>query len=100
MFNQYVDEEAISRVKLYIDYYNSKTPVADCDDSQYYWFMKALSNLPMGYEMWETLSTNYLQLKTVYRQRKGHKLREDWGAFIEMCKKLPMFLELIGEAEE
>lgn len=44
-----------------------------------------------------SVSTNYLQLKTMYRQRKHHKLKEDWNAFCQMCEKLPMFLELIGD---
>lgn len=94
MFNKYVDPSIIERVQDYIRFYNNDTPIAGEEDTKYYWFMKALSNLPMGYEMWETISTNYLQLKTVYKQRKGHKLREDWGAFIKMCDDLPSFIEL------
>lgn len=47
-----------------------------------------------GFEMWMTISTNYLQLKTIYSQRKNHKLKEDWGAFCKWCEELPMFLEL------
>ncbi len=103
-FNKYVDYELIQKVEFYIDQYNAQAELdqetrllhKDNPDKQYFWFMKALSNLPMGYEMWETLSTNYLQLKNIYHQRKGHKLREDWGAFIQMCDRLPLFLELIG----
>lgn len=104
-FNKYVDYELILKVKYYVDQYNAQAEldqansllVKENPDKQYYWFMKALSNLPMGYEMWETLSTNYLQLKNIYNQRKGHKLKEDWGAFIKMCDKLPLFLQLIGK---
>ncbi len=99
MFNKYVDKESIERVKSYIDYWNGKGLQTGKIEDKYYYFMKALSNLPMGYEMWETLSTNYLQLKTIYNQRKGHKLKEDWGAFIEMCNNLPEFLTLIGREE-
>lgn len=92
-FNKYVDIGTIVRIKEYIEKYNT----VEAYDMKYFWFMKALSNLPMGYEMWETISTNYLQLKTIYKQRKNHKLKEDWGHFINMCDALPMFLELIGE---
>ena len=95
MFNKYVDESIIANVKGYIDMYNS----ANDEEAKYGFFMKAISNLPMGYEMWETISTNYLQLKTIYKQRKNHKLKEDWGAFCDMCINLPHFLEIIGEVE-
>lgn len=91
-FNEYVDPEAIRRVGEYIRLYEDT-------DRKYYYFMKALSNLPMGYELWMTVTTNYAQLKTIYNQRKGHKLKEDWGAFCDMILKLPMFIELTGLKE-
>lgn len=103
LFNKYVENEVIDIVKKYVVSYNMMQiirPVTpEVETLKYETFMKALSNLPMGYEMWETLSTNYLQLKTIYTQRKGHKLKEDWGAFLDMCEKLPLFLELTGKAE-
>jgi len=117
MFNKYVDPSIFAVIKRYIEHYNFlcgyELSEENCDyyhvDSnvrydtkeelekeKYYYFMKALSNLPMGFEMWETISTNYLQLKTMYCQRKNHKLKEDWNVFIEMCDNLPMFKELTG----
>lgn len=48
-----------------------------------------ISNLPMGYEMWMGISTNYLQLKTIYKQRKNHKLSE-WKGFTKWIETLPM----------
>lgn len=91
LFNKYVDEEAIERVKSYANEYNKATN----DEAKYYFFMKTLSNLPLGYEMWETLTTNYLQLKTIYNQRKSHKLKEDWSVFCEMIRQLPYFNDLL-----
>lgn len=93
MFNKYVNPEIIQIVQSYCNLYNG----AESTEEKYEWFMKALSNLPMGYEMWMTCSSNYLSLKTIYNQRKNHKLKEDWGAFITMCEELPMFLELTGQ---
>jgi len=52
-------------------------------------FQYIISNLPMGYEMWMGISTNYLQLKTIYNQRKNHKLH-DWKEFCEWIETLPM----------
>lgn len=52
-------------------------------------FQYIISNLPMGFELWMGISTNYLQLKTIYNQRKNHKLSE-WREFCEWIKTLPM----------
>lgn len=120
MFNKYVDDSTIDLVQMYIQRYNeiSTTIVDDnlpltvfnidgkkdqCFDSKkdalYFLFMKALGNLPLGFEMWMTISTNYLQLKTIYFQRHNHKLREDWGVFCDWCESLPMFKKLVGIKE-
>ena len=58
-------------------------------------------NLPRGFELWATINSNYLQLKTQVIQRFHHKNKEDWGAFVEFCYSLPKFRELCGfESEE
>lgn len=64
-------------------------------ETKYDLFMTIVSNLPMGYEMWMGISTNYLQLKTIYQQRKNHKLHDDWGYFCKWVEGLPMFKELV-----
>lgn len=97
MFNKYVDYDIIEKVRLYATGYNNWMELGDRDKA-YDCFMKTLSNLPAGYEMWETISTNYLALKTIYNQRKNHRLKEDWGAFCTWCEGLPMFAELVGVA--
>lgn len=56
-------------------------------------FMEVISNCPMGFEMVMAIETNYLQLKTIYEQRKHHKLVEDWGAFCKWCETLPKFVD-------
>lgn len=97
MFNKYVDKEMIDRVRTYVDAYNAVPTHGDWNGyDRYHWFMKALSNLPMGYEMWMTVTTNYLQLRTIYAQRRCHKLQEDWGPFCDMIEELPRFRELCG----
>ena len=59
-------------------------------------FQYIISNLPMGFELWMGISTNYLQLKTIYTQRKNHKLSE-WGEFCDWIKTLPMSELITGE---
>lgn len=87
-YNVYVDPRIKAIVREKVEAYN----LSPCYDS----FIDLRSNLPAGYEMWETVTTNYLQLKTMYIHRKYHKLREDWGAFIAWCESLPLFRELTG----
>ena len=41
------------------------------------------------------MTTNYRQLKTIYLQRKNHKLKE-WHEFCAWCESLPYFMELVG----
>jgi len=53
-------------------------------------FMYVMSNVPMGLELTMQVSTNYQQLKTIYNQRKHHKLT-DWGIFCDWIKTLDYF---------
>lgn len=91
--NEYVDPIIIELCEEYKDRYNDHQEKQD----KYFWFMKLVSNLPMGFQLTMRVNTNYLQLKTIYKQRKGHKLKEDWGAIITMIETLPKFKELIGD---
>lgn len=59
-------------------------------------YMKLISSCPMGLELTMRISTNYLQLKTIYEQRKNHRLKEDWGEFCKWVENLPYFKELTG----
>lgn len=101
IFNKYVDKRVIAIIEEKITNYNDFLVTYaglendSVKDERYRLFMECVSNIPLGFEMWMSISTNYLQLKTMYNQRKTHKLKEDWGEFCSMCEQLPMFLELI-----
>ena len=58
-----------------------------------------VASLPSGFVLGASMTTNYRQLKTIYQQRKNHKLRE-WHDFCAWCEKLPMFMELTQNAAE
>ena len=58
-------------------------------------WMKVISNCPQGIELFMRVSTNYLQIRTIVHQRYNHKLREDWGAFIDFARDLPYAREFI-----
>lgn len=86
-FNKYVTEYSKNQMKELIADYNA--------NKSYENFMRVVSNCPLGIELFMRCSTNYLQLKTIYHQRKNHKLKEDWG--IAFCKD---FIESLPYAKE
>lgn len=63
-------------------------------------FLTILSSCPMGFMLWMRLDLNYLQLKTIYLQRRNTDARRlpDWKEFCEWCESLPNFLYFIGES--
>lgn len=54
-----------------------------------------VASTPCGFCLGATMVTNYQQLKTMYLQRRYHKLKE-WHVFCDWCEKLPHFIELTG----
>ena len=54
-----------------------------------------VASLPCGFCLGATMTTNYQQLKTMYIQRRYHKLQE-WHDFCAWCDTLPDFLEVTG----
>ena len=86
-FNKYVTDESKEQMRRLVKKFN--------DTKSYEDFMVMLSNCPQGIELFMRVSTNYLQLRTLYRQRKTHKLKEDYGAVCEFIEKLPYANEFI-----
>lgn len=52
------------------------------------------ANLPDGWLQTARITTNYRQLKTMYHQRKDHRLKE-WRDFCGWIETLPKFKELV-----
>ena len=56
-----------------------------------------VASLPCGFVLGATMTTNYRQLKTIYLQRRNHKLKE-WHDFCAWCRTLPLFTTIcLGE---
>ncbi|MGL4425946.1 MAG: hypothetical protein ACRCZ0_09140 [Cetobacterium sp.] len=97
--NEYVDKAVIDNLKKWIEIFNSfekeqKEAMVDGEVyTKYEIYMKIISNCPMGLEQTMRVTTSYLQLKTIYLQRRHHKLKEDWGNFCDWCLTLPHFEE-------
>lgn len=89
--NSSTDEKKIAELKV-------KEEKLDLE--RYETFEKLVHNLPRGFELWVTVSSNYLQLKSQVIQRAKHPNIEDWGNFIEFCYSLPHFRELCGFSDE
>ena len=86
-FNEYVTAQSKEQMKRLIHNYN--------EEKSYENFMRVISNCPLGVELFMRCTTNYRALKTIYKQRKHHKLKEDWGAFCKFIEELPYAKELI-----
>lgn len=65
---------------------------------KYKMFMRIISTCPSGLEIDMEITTNYLQLKTIYNQRKNHKL-EDWHVFCDWIKSLPLMEDILKEED-
>ena len=63
-------------------------------------YLEILYSNPCGFKLTAGMTTNYRQLKTIYHQRKTHRLPE-WREFCAWVETLPMFKELClgGEAD-
>ena len=51
-------------------------------------YLEILYSNPAGFKLTARMTTNYRQLKTIYAQRKNHRLPE-WRAFCEWIETLP-----------
>ena len=61
-------------------------------------YLEILYSNPCGFRMTARMTTNYQQLKTIYSQRKTHRLPE-WREFCTWVETLPHFKELCLKEE-
>lgn len=94
-FNKYVTPKSKALMKELIKEYNEAKDSNKSKEVVYRAFMRVISNCPQGIELFMRCSTNYEQLATIYKQRKHHKLKEDWGEFCKFIEYLPYSHELI-----
>lgn len=62
-------------------------------------FLGMIYNIPVGFMLTARISTNYMQLKTIYAQRKAHRLPE-WRKFCEWIEYLPESWMITGKEDE
>ena len=85
-----VDDRVIKVLEELVAEYNA---LPEFDDSKKDKWRVLVATLPCGFCLGATMTTNYQQLKTMYYQRRTHKL-EEWKIFCEWCESLPGFKEL------
>lgn len=83
---KYVDKRMIDIMKEKVAAYNAMSDDAEGKSEKY---LEILYSNPCGFQLTAGMTTNYRQLKTIYRQRKGHRLPE-WRAFCKWIETLPM----------
>lgn len=78
--NEYVDKISIWNLQDYIKRYNEDPTPGN--------YLRLLYNVPVGFRLTARVTTNYRQLKTIYSQRKNHRLPE-WREFCKWVEELP-----------
>lgn len=78
--NEYVSEATIKHLEELKQQY-----IDEPTDKNY---LKLLYNTPTGFQLTAGMTTNYRQLKTIYSQRKTHRLPE-WREFCKQLEELP-----------
>lgn len=84
---KYVDKRMIKIMEELKDKYNNNPTEEN--------FLNLVYSNPNGFELTARLTTNYRALKTVYSQRKNHRLPE-WREFCKWIETLPYNELIIG----
>lgn len=90
---EYVDKRIIDIMKDKVTQYNNETD----KEKKEKLYLEILYSNPCGFKLTAGMTTNYQQLKTIYYQRKNHRLPE-WRDFCDWIETLPYFKEIcLGE---
>lgn len=90
-----VDKTILERYQYMLDFYNNAKDefgIEFSSEEREKRWRALVASLPCGFVLGATMTTNYRQLKTIYLQRKHHKLKE-WHDFCRWCESLPYFKE-------
>lgn len=100
---EYVDPRIVEIIKEKVDDYNNDVPsitdtIETLEANRKRKYLEILYSNPCGFKLTAGMTTNYRQLKTIYHQRKSHRLPE-WREFCDFIVELPMFKELCLDGE-
>lgn len=78
--NDYVEKQTIELCERLANTYRENPTASN--------YLKLLYNVPVGFRLTARMTTNYRQLKTIYQQRRTHRLPE-WRGFCSWIESLP-----------
>lgn len=86
-------KEKVADYNEYCEKFNDAEPGSIADRMKKIKYLEILYSNPCGFKLTARMTTNYRQLKTIYQQRKNHRLVE-WVMFCKWIETLPMFKEI------
>ncbi len=90
------NKDILKIMKRLVEEYNT---LAEDDPTRIDKWRELVASLPCGFCLGATMTTNYQQLKTMYQQRKNHRLKE-WHVFCSWCESLPYFIEMTQDIKK
>lgn len=104
VYIEYVDQRIIDIMKEKVAEYNKLLERMEegdnsVKDEMTQKYLEVLYNNPCGCKLTARMTTNYRQLKTMYRQRKTHRLPE-WKEFCKWIETLPDSDLITGKINE
>lgn len=90
-YDEHTDPRCIAIMKELVARYNETKEPED--------YLRVLMSNPCGMRLTARMTTNYRQLKTIYRQRKDHRLPE-WQEFCRWIESLPMSELITGKEKQ
>ena len=83
-YSVYVDPRIVEIMKEKVADYNATTD----EQERQLKYLQILYSNPCGFKLTARMTTNYRQLKTIYKQRRMHRLPE-WRDFCKQLEDLP-----------
>ncbi len=110
VYISYVDEKIVDIMKDKVSKFNALQDeikikreagedVKELIDASTEQYLQILYSNPAGFRLTAKMTTNYRQLKTIYFQRRDHRLPE-WRAFCKWIETLPYAQFITGYGEE
>lgn len=98
-YNEFVDQRIVDIMAEKVNKYNELKKSAESDSLSKELerrYLEILYSNPAGFQLTARMTTNYRQLKTIYLQRKHHRLPE-WRDFCKFIETLPYSELITGE---
>ena len=90
VYDEHTDPRMIAVMRELVARYNETKDPED--------YLRVLMSNPCGMRLTARMTTNYRQLKTIYRQRKAHRLPE-WKMVCAWIETLPMSELITGDRD-